>query len=157
MPSMAGQLKWAVELKAKMSFTVKSFKDLNHPICYREGAKMVFRKYKEVMQLLVAFEEEIFQMWNLSITKKMTQSLNRSLILRDTEKNTLRVNFGRDVMSVLREVSEVLNLIFEFKFFNIATNGISNALSLKTVFPVRPHFYSGVFRFCPRYQLERFF
>lgn len=108
MPSMAGQLKWTQELKAKMSFSVKSFKDLNHPICYREGAKMVFRKYKDVMQLLVAFEEEIFQMWNLSISKKMTQSLNRSLVLRDQEKNTLRVNFGRDVMSVLREVGKGL-------------------------------------------------
>ena len=46
MPSMCGQLRWAMELKAKMSFSVKSFKELNHPICYREGAKIVFRKYK---------------------------------------------------------------------------------------------------------------
>ena len=43
MPCMAGQLKWSQELKAKMSFSVKKFKELNHPICYREGAKVVFR------------------------------------------------------------------------------------------------------------------
>jgi dynein heavy chain len=104
MPPMSGQLKWAQELKAKMSFSVKSFKELNHPICYREGAKMVFRKYKEMMQLLTAYEDEVFQMWNLSISKKMSQSLTKSLIIRDEERNTLRVNFSRDLMSVLREV-----------------------------------------------------
>ena len=73
MPPVSGQLKWAQELKAKMSFSVKSFKDLNHPICYREGAKLVFKKYKEMMLLLNAYEEEIFQKWNVSISKKMTQ------------------------------------------------------------------------------------
>lgn len=104
MPSVSGQLKWTQELKAKMSFSVKSFKDLNHPVCYRDGARLVFKKYKEMMQLLNAFEDDVFQMWNLSISKKMTQSLNRSLITRDPEKGTLRVNFSRDLMSVLREV-----------------------------------------------------
>ena len=83
MPPVSGQLKWAQELKAKMSFSVKSFKDLNHPICYREGAKLVFKKYKEMMHLLAAYEEEIFQKWNVSISKKMTQSLSRSLVVRD--------------------------------------------------------------------------
>ena len=71
MPPVSGQLKWAQELKAKMSFSVKSFKDLNHPICYREGAKLVFKKYKEMMHLLNAYEEEIFQKWNVSISKKI--------------------------------------------------------------------------------------
>ena len=109
MPPVSGQLKWAQELKAKMSFSVKSFKDLNHPICYREGAKLVFKKYKEMMHLLAAYEEEIFQKWNVSISKKMTQSLSRSLVVRDSgngggEKGTLRVNFSRDLMSVLKEV-----------------------------------------------------
>eukprot|EP00095_Tigriopus_kingsejongensis_P007513 maker-scaffold103_size370364-snap-gene-1.20 protein:Tk07513 transcript:maker-scaffold103_size370364-snap-gene-1.20-mRNA-1 annotation:"dynein beta ciliary-like" len=103
MPFMAGQLKWAQELKAKMSFSVKSFKDLNHPICYKEGAKNVFRKFKEMMQLLTTFEDDVFQMWNQSITKKMTQSLNKPLLIRDSD-NSLRVNFGKDLMSVLREV-----------------------------------------------------
>jgi hypothetical protein len=32
MPNMCGQLKWAMELKAKMSFSVKRFKELNHPV-----------------------------------------------------------------------------------------------------------------------------
>ena len=44
-------------------------------------------------------------MWHLSISKKMTQSLNRPLIVRDQEHGTIRVNLGRDLMSVLREAS----------------------------------------------------
>ena len=104
MPAMTGQLKWATELKAKMSFSVKSFKDLNHPICYKEGAKAVFRKYKEMMGLLNTFEDKVFEDWNQSITKKISQSLSRSLILRDENRGILRVNFGRDLGSILREV-----------------------------------------------------
>ena len=42
-------------------------------IKHREGAKLVFKKYKEMMHLLAAYEEEIFQKWNVSISKKMTQ------------------------------------------------------------------------------------
>ena len=105
MPAMSGQLRWSSELKGKMSYSVKSFKELNHPICYREGAKMVFRKYKETMGLLTAYEDEVFQMWNLGISKKVTQSLKKSLIIRDTEKGTLRVNFASELNSLLREVS----------------------------------------------------
>lgn len=101
---MAGQLKWTRELKTKMSFSVKSFKDLNHPICYREGAKVVFRKYKEMMATLSAHEDDIFQKWNQSITKKMEQSLGKPLIVREEDGELLRVNFSKDLMSVLREV-----------------------------------------------------
>ena len=57
-----------------------------------------------MMNLLTNFQDEIFQMWNLGITKKMTQSLSRSLILRDDFNGTLRVNFGRDLSAILREV-----------------------------------------------------
>ena len=105
MPVMSGQLRWATELKGKMSFSVKSFKELNHPICYREGAKLVFKKYKETMGQLTTYEDDVFQMWNLGISKKMMQSLNRSLIIRNDDKGTLKVNFARELSSLLREVS----------------------------------------------------
>ena len=107
MPAMSGQLRWATELKGKMSFSVKSFKELNHPICYREGAKLVFKKYKETMGQLTSYEDDVFQLWNLGISKKMIQSLNRSLIIRNTDKGTLKVNFARELTSLLREVSLV--------------------------------------------------
>ena len=104
MPVMSGQLRWASELKEKMSFSVKSFKELNHPVCYKEGAKLVFKKYKGTMGELTTYEDDVFQMWNLGISKKMVQSLNRSLVIRNTTKGTLKVNFARELTSLLREV-----------------------------------------------------
>lgn len=62
-----------------------------------------------MMQLLTTFEDDVFQMWNLSITKKMTQSLSKPLLCRDSDNDTLRVNFGKDLMAVLREV--ILNMV----------------------------------------------
>ena len=115
MPPMCGQLKWANELKSKMSFSVKSFRELNHPICYKEGAKSVFRKYKDMMNLLSTYEDDTFKKWNESINKKIANSLNRSLILRDDRTGVLRVNFGRDLGSILREVcyySKIMNLCY---------------------------------------------
>jgi hypothetical protein len=50
---------------------------LNVQICYKEGAKNVFRKYKDMMMQLSAFEDEVFNAWNLSICKKISLSLNR--------------------------------------------------------------------------------
>ena len=44
-----------------MSFSVKSFKELNHPVCYKEDAKLVFIKYKEMMALLSTFEDDVFK------------------------------------------------------------------------------------------------
>ena len=57
------------------------------------------------MGLLNSYEDEVFQLWNLSISKKMTNSLNKSLVTRE-EDNVLRVNFGKDLMAVLREVDK---------------------------------------------------
>ena len=73
-------------------------------ICYKEGAKNVFRKYKDMMVQLTTFEDDVFTAWNLSISKKISQSLNRSLLCRDADTGTLRVNFSRDLSSLLREV-----------------------------------------------------
>ena len=40
LPLMCGQLKWSQELRSKMSFSVKNFKQLSHPVCYQ----VTFRK-----------------------------------------------------------------------------------------------------------------
>ena len=102
---MSGQLKWAHGLRKKMTHSIKGFKELNHPICYKEGAKNVFLKYKDMMNILTAFEDDVFMKWNQCITKKINQSLSRSLLVRDENKDILRVNFGKDLGAMLREVS----------------------------------------------------
>ena len=79
----------------------------------REGAKLVFKKYKETMGQLTTYEDDVFQMWNLGISKKMMQSLNRSLIVRNDDKGTLKVNFARELSSLLREVGLQTKLLGE--------------------------------------------
>ena len=77
-------------------------------ICHQQrlNSREIYLFLQETMGLLATFEDEVFQMWNLSISKKMAQSLKGSLIIRtQDEKSTLRVNFSRDLSSLLREVS----------------------------------------------------
>ena len=134
MPAMSGQLRWASELKGKMSFSVKSFKELNHPICYREGAKLVFKKYKETMGQLTTYEDDVFQMWNLGISKKMMQSLNRSLIVRNDDKGTLKVNFARELTSLLREVSSNSHYSFNKAIYFFYTTSSTKTIIFNSFF-----------------------
>ena len=71
------------------------------------------------MGQLTSYEDDVFQLWNLGISKKMIQSLNRSLIIRNTDKGTLKVNFARELTSLLREVC----LVYEAKY--LQTNKIN--------------------------------
>ena len=105
MPAMTGQLKWSLELRNKMKHSVKGFTDLNHPICYKEGSRVVLRKSKDLLGLLNTYEEEVFELWNRSISTRIAQNLNRPLVLRDTFKGTIKVNLSREIISMLRDVS----------------------------------------------------
>ena len=105
MPAMTGQLKWSSELRNKMTHSVKGFTDLNHPICYKEGSRVVLRKSKEILCLLNTYEEEVFELWNRSNECRIAQSLNRPLVLRDNAKGTIKVNLSREIISMLRDVS----------------------------------------------------
>ena len=105
MPSMSGQLKWATGLINKMTHSIKLFKELNHPICFKEESKRVFIKFKDMMQLLNAYQEDVFLKWYQTIAKKIQLALSKSLLTRDPDRDILRVNFGKDLGAMLREVS----------------------------------------------------
>ncbi len=116
MPQMCGQLKWSQKLRSKMSYPVKKFKDLNHPVCFRPAAKAMFTKYKEMKRLLDVYEESVFKAWRDSITEKITEGLQRHLLKRDPESGSLRNNFSDDLRSLLREV-RCLRRDFPFRYF----------------------------------------
>ena len=107
MPPVSGQLKFAQELRDKISASIRNFKELSHPICYSEGANLVFRKFKEMIAVLSTYEEEAFKGWALCAEKKTAEGLNRPLIIRDENNGTLKVNFGRDTLSILMEVKHM--------------------------------------------------
>ena len=152
MPPVSGQLKFSQELRNKISSSVRSFKELSHPICYSEGANLVFRKYKEMIALLDSYDEEVFKNWTLSAEKKTLEGLNRPLIIRDEKDGTLKVNFGRDTFSILTEVKhlrkdfpkrslpakalEIFQRFNDFRNYNNSLEqsvGLYNYLKLQTV------------------------
>jgi|FrelakmetLWP11LW_1041352.scaffolds.fasta_scaffold265886_1 hypothetical protein len=56
------------------------------------------------MALISSFEEDVFRDWSTSLTEKISESLDQPLIVREEKDGTLRVNFGGETRSLLREV-----------------------------------------------------
>ena len=56
------------------------------------------------MNLISDFEEQVFRDWSDSLTEKISDSLEQSLIVRCQTDGTLKVNFGGELTSLLREV-----------------------------------------------------
>ena len=56
------------------------------------------------MNLISDFEEQVFRDWSDSLTEKISDSLEQSLIVRCQTEGTLKVNFGGELTSLLREV-----------------------------------------------------
>ena len=104
MPVVSGQLRFSKEIKDRISNNVKNFKELNHPVCASTEAELIIEKYKEMVCLLYSYEEEVFRNWAASADKKTGEGLNRPLLVREGMKATLKVNFGRDLLSILHEV-----------------------------------------------------
>ena len=104
MPAVAGQLRFSKEIKDRISCSVKNFRELNHPICATGDGELIIEKYKEMVCLLYSYDEDVFRRWAQSADKKTGESLHRPLLVREGKQATLRVNFGKDLLSILHEV-----------------------------------------------------
>ena len=104
LPPVAGQLRFSKEIKDRISSSVKNFKELNHPICASSEGEVIIEKYKEMVCLLYSYEEEVFRTWAATADTKTGEGLDRPLLVREGIKATLKVNFGRDLLSILHEV-----------------------------------------------------
>ena len=80
----------------------------------------MFRKFKETMNLISDFEEQVFRDWSDSLTEKISDSLEQSLIVRCQTEGTLKVNFGGELTSLLREVRKYPPPAFQNHFFHFA-------------------------------------
>ena len=107
MPPTSGQLKFAKELRDKISRGMKNFMDLDHPIKASEGGEQAVGKYKEMVGLLNRYEENLFRSWTASVERKMEEGLKRPLLVRNADK-TLNVNFGSDTLCILNEVKHLI-------------------------------------------------
>ena len=54
MPKIAGSLRWAKELRLRITRPMTEFKNMDHPCMLGEKAKLVFKKYEEMLDLISA-------------------------------------------------------------------------------------------------------
>ncbi|XP_056152705.1 dynein axonemal heavy chain 17-like [Lampris incognitus] len=103
MPPIAGQIKWAHELRNRIQISAKSFKAI-HQLCMdADEAKLLLHKYDEIMALLHQYCEDVYSVWTSQVDKDCRFNLEHPLLLR-SEQNILSVNFSKKLVAVLREV-----------------------------------------------------
>ncbi|XP_033732158.1 dynein beta chain, ciliary-like [Pecten maximus] len=104
MPKVSGSLRWAQELRERITIPMGNFKHLEHLCMESEDAKLVFTKYEEMMQLLSAWDEDIYKEWIAGVSEACSFNLSQSLLMRNEETKLVSVNFDPQLTAVLREV-----------------------------------------------------
>ena len=66
-----------------------------------DEARLVFQKYDEMMKLLHDYCTHVYTNWTSQVDVDCKFNLDQPLLLRDKEKNVLRVNFNKQVMHFL--------------------------------------------------------
>ena len=79
---------------------------------------MVFKKYKALTAQIASYEEEVFNSWISEVEEKKLDGLERPLLQRNKDK-TLKVNFGKDTLTILQEVKHLKK---DFPTFQIPEN-----------------------------------
>ncbi|NXE83161.1 DYH17 protein, partial [Cochlearius cochlearius] len=104
MPPVAGQLKWALELQQRLEGPHRDLFAMSHPVMVSAEARLVSRKYGEMMGLLQDHRGKVYQEWVHGAGRDCHFSLEQPLILRDPGSSLLSVNFSKELVAVLREV-----------------------------------------------------
>ena len=107
MPPVSGQLSFSKELRHKIVTSVKSFREINHPITESEGAVTIMQKYNELMEALDKYEDNVYNTWATAAEKKTLEGLNRPLLVRNSKTRALKVNFGQETLGILVEVKHL--------------------------------------------------
>ena len=106
MPPISGQLRFAHEIRTKIKSGMRNFMELNHPIQASKAGESVVDKYKEMIGLLMKYEEENYYHWTRSLDRKTSAGLGKPLLIRE-DKRKLKVNFANSIMSTLIEVKHI--------------------------------------------------
>lgn len=105
MPEVSGGLKWCQELRDRISKPMEQFKRLiDHPVTQSEQMDRVNKKYKELLDLLNSFSNEIYKDWCNHVGKLSNNNLEKNLIVRDAKTKSIRTNFDPQLIAVLKEV-----------------------------------------------------
>jgi len=98
MPDVSGGLKWAQELRDRICKPMVYFKRLvEHPVAQSEQMERVEKKFNEMLELLEQFSNDIYKNWCDHVGKLSDDNLEKHLIKRDLETNTIKTNFDPQV------------------------------------------------------------
>uniref|UniRef100_A0A4W3K7X4 Dynein axonemal heavy chain 17 n=1 Tax=Callorhinchus milii TaxID=7868 RepID=A0A4W3K7X4_CALMI len=104
MPFVAGQLKWAQEIRTRIDTVLSAFKSVDHPCTSGDEAQIIFKKYDEMIVLLAKYCEKVYAEWTLRVDEDCEFNLNQPLLIRNKKTNLISVNFTKQLVAVLREV-----------------------------------------------------
>ena len=98
MPDVSGGLKWCQELRDRISKPMDQFRKLiDHPIAHSDQMELVNKKYKELLDLLDAFSNDIYKDWCNHVGLLSDNNLEKNLIVRDEKTKSIKTNFDPQV------------------------------------------------------------
>ncbi|XP_021550173.1 LOW QUALITY PROTEIN: dynein axonemal heavy chain 9 [Neomonachus schauinslandi] len=105
MPTVAGGLRWAQELRQRIQGPFANFKRITHPCMDSAEGKRMTQKYEDTLSLLEKYETRLYEDWCQTVSEKSQYNLSRPLLKRDSETKQITVNFNPQLLSVLKEMS----------------------------------------------------
>ncbi|XP_059524579.1 dynein axonemal heavy chain 9 [Myotis daubentonii] len=105
MPSVAGGLRWAQELRQRIQGPFANFGRITHPCMESAEGKRMVQKYEDVLSLLEKYEARLYEDWCQTVSKQSQYNLSRPLLTRDPATKQITVNFNPQLVSVLKEMS----------------------------------------------------
>lgn len=104
MPPTAGTKRFCRQLRNRITASMELFRVSKQAVFHTDEADLVYRKYQELIDLILAFEAGVYSAWAQDVGAKSDANLSRPLLLRDPATRHLSVNFDPQLVAVLREV-----------------------------------------------------
>ncbi|XP_023100299.2 dynein axonemal heavy chain 9 isoform X1 [Felis catus] len=105
MPTVAGGLRWAQELRQRIQGPFANFRRIAHPCLESAEGKRMTQKYEDMLSLLDKYETRLYEDWCQAVSEKSQYNLSQPLLKRDPETKQIAVNFNPQLTSVLKEMS----------------------------------------------------
>ncbi|KAL8567548.1 hypothetical protein ACOMHN_054362 [Nucella lapillus] len=97
MAKVSGSLRWAKEMRERITIPMDNFKMLDHPITQSPDAQQLNTKYEQMMALLTQWDREIFDEWMKGVDEACSFNLSQPLLSRNSDTNLITVNFDPQV------------------------------------------------------------
>ncbi|XP_055450236.1 dynein axonemal heavy chain 9 [Psammomys obesus] len=105
MPTMAGGIRWAQELRQRIKSPFSNFTHIPYPCLQSAEGKQMAQKYEDLLSLLEEYERRLYEDWCQTVSEKSRYNLSLPLLHRDPNTKQLSVNFNPQLTSVLKEMS----------------------------------------------------